>query len=81
MNLIEFSRLVREQCSSLPKDFLYIKSVGRAFTTVKENQMSDLKVRHFCTPDVIHCSVLLVIIIYFNINTFSNYRKFHQKSF
>ena len=54
MNLVEFTRLVKDNCRPLPKDFQYIKSVGRAFTIVKENQMLELKVRHFCAPGVIN---------------------------
>jgi len=44
---------IKKQCSApLPKEFAFIKSVGRAFAIVKENQNFELKVKHFISPNV-----------------------------
>jgi hypothetical protein len=42
------------QCSEndVPKEFVFLKSVGRALTRVKAKQENELKVKNFIPPQV-----------------------------
>lgn len=41
--------------SSFPRDFIFLRSVGRCLTRVKQTQENELKVKHYRPPMV--CSL------------------------
>lgn len=45
---------IEKQCSveEIPKDYVFLKSVGRALTRVKPYQEQEIKVKHFMPPQV-----------------------------
>ncbi len=45
---------IRRQCqpNDVPKDFIFLKSVGRALTRVRSKQEQELKVKNFLPPQV-----------------------------
>ncbi|CAF0830695.1 unnamed protein product [Brachionus calyciflorus] len=53
---------IKKQCSGedVPKDYVFLKSVGRALTRVKSNQENELKVKHFLPPQTIGPEVFLL---------------------
>lgn len=53
ISLVDLRSLINKECSEpLPNEFAFIKSVGRAFAIVKENQELELKIKHFISPNV-----------------------------
>lgn len=49
MHLKDVRKEIQKQCNSaeIPKKYSFLKSVGRAFTQVKEKQENELKIKHF----------------------------------
>jgi hypothetical protein len=54
ISIIDLRKEIKRQCSpeEIPNEYIFIKSVGRAFTRVKPKQEHELKVRNFLPPQV-----------------------------
>lgn len=66
MSLFELRQYIYHICDQdedFPKEFLYLRSVGRCLTKVKPHQEIDLKVKNFRPPIVSPPSSLFITIV------------------
>lgn len=66
LSLFELRQYIYHICDQdedFPKEFLYLRSVGRCLTKVKPHQEIDLKVKNFRPPIVSPSSSLFITIV------------------
>ena len=68
------------QCGNeelFPKEFIFLRSVGRAMTRVKEKQEYELKVKNFRPPQVINFFFFYLIFLKFLFNRHMRLKYFY----
>ena len=67
MILGELRKEIDKQCSKedLPKEYTFLKNVGRALTRVKNRQENEIKVKNYLPTQVIYFCIKLISLPFF----------------
>jgi len=79
MKIRDLRESIEQLCGNedyFPRDFIFLRSVGRCMTRVKPRQENELKVKNYRPPQVRKNSFLLIRII---VSIIYHFRHLHQK--